>query len=77
VGDDAVSEQRIEIAVDRDRCMSSAACTGIAPGTFALDGEGISTVQTPVGDDLAAIVEAADSCPVRAIRVRVDGVDQA
>jgi ferredoxin len=68
-----MSERRIEVEVDRERCMSSAACISLAPGAFALDDEGVSTVRTPLGDDADAIVDAAESCPVRAIRLRIDG----
>jgi ferredoxin len=68
-----MSGERIEIEVDRDRCMSSAACISLAPGTFALDDDGYSTVRSPVADDADAIVDAVESCPVRAIRARIDG----
>jgi ferredoxin len=64
-----------EVTVDRDACMSSTACVSIAPRTFGTDDEGISTVLEPPGDDLDTIVEAAESCPVRAIRVRLAGRD--
>jgi ferredoxin len=68
-----MSEPQIEVEIDRDRCMSSAACISLAPGTFALDEEGVSTVRSPTGDDADAIVDAVESCPVRAIRARIDG----
>ena len=71
----AAGEQRIEVSVDRDRCMSSTACVSMAPGTFETDDEGISRVILPLADDLETILDAAESCPVRAISVRVNGAD--
>jgi ferredoxin len=69
------ADGELEIAVDREACMSSTACTSIASRTFAIDDEGISTVLEPPGDDVDTIVDAAESCPVRAIRVRRAGRD--
>jgi ferredoxin len=70
---DPGEEQRIEVAVDRDRCMSSTACVSLAPSTFEIDDEGISTVRLPLAGDLDSMLDAAESCPVRAISVRVNG----
>jgi ferredoxin len=53
--------------------MSSAACISLAPATFALGDDGVSTVRSTLGDDADAIVDAVESCPVRAIRARIDG----
>ena len=53
--------------VDPDLCTGCELCIDVAPDTFELDSEGISTVVDPEGDDEDAIQEAIDSCPVEAI----------
>lgn len=57
----------IKISVDREKCISAATCIAIAPETFELDGEGKAVVKNPTGNDEAAIIEAAKSCPTQAI----------
>jgi ferredoxin len=57
------------IAVDRNACIGSAMCVFIAPGVFQLDDEGVSTVVNAGGDTDAKILEAAEGCPVTAIRL--------
>jgi ferredoxin len=64
----------IEVEVQRARCIGIKSCVTAAPGTFALDQSGISTVRNPEGDPESALVEAAESCPTGAISVFKDGV---
>lgn len=56
-----------EPVVDRDACQGHAVCVALAPDTFELDDEGISTVKDPEGDDENTIQRAVDGCPVDAI----------
>lgn len=53
--------------VDKDTCIGSASCVGVAPGVFELDEEFKSSVRDPGGADDDAIREAAEACPVQAI----------
>ena len=53
--------------VDVDLCTGCELCIDIAPNTFEMNEEGISTVVDPQGDDEEAIEEAIDTCPVEAI----------
>ncbi len=61
---------RLQVAVDHHRCVGSTLCTLIAPHTFALNEAGQSVVLDPAGDSLAAILNAAEQCPMMAIGVR-------
>ena len=60
---------RWRIEVDRDTCIGSGMCTGIAPGHFTLVG-GHSSVIDSITDPDEAVIDAAESCPVEAILVR-------
>jgi ferredoxin len=54
--------------VDRDRCFGTGLCVQTAPGAFAADAAGLSQYRD--GDwDAADLQDAADSCPMSAIRV--------
>ncbi len=53
--------------VDPDLCTGCELCVDIAPNTFEMNDEGVSTVVDPEGDDEGAIQEAIDSCPAEAI----------
>lgn len=58
------------VFVDRDRCVGSGLCIAIAPGIFALDAAGQSTVtREPSPAETEGVLEAADTCPVMAISI--------
>ena len=58
----------VEVVADRDLCIGSEMCAGIAPGTFTTDGAGKVVVRG--GDDSDdAIRLAIASCPVGALKV--------
>ena len=59
----------MKVEVDRELCISAASCVAIAPNTFELDQEGIATVKKQDGDPRDTILQAAQSCPVNAIKV--------
>ena len=63
------SSPQLIITVDPHRCVGSTLCTLIAPHTFALNAEGQSMVIDPAGDSLAAVLDAAEQCPMMAIQV--------
>jgi ferredoxin len=63
----------MRVAVDSDRCVGSAYCQRIAPGTFDLGDDGIAVVLSADGadtTDTAAVREAEAACPAMAISVR-------
>jgi ferredoxin len=59
----------LQILVDRDLCIGSEMCAGIAPGTFTLDVEGKAVVAGAAHDDEAVVRLAVASCPVGALSV--------
>lgn len=68
----------MKITVDLERCEGFASCVVSAPEIFDLDDErNVAVVLDPVADDARALVlEAAASCPVRAITVLDAPVDE-
>jgi ferredoxin len=58
----------IEIIADRDLCIGSEMCAGVAPGTFTTDGAG-KVVLLDGDDNDDAIRLAVASCPVGALKV--------
>ncbi|MFB4426509.1 ferredoxin [Streptomyces sp. QL37] len=56
--------------VDREQCMGSGMCAGMAPDLYALDDEDRARpVRERIAPDERAL-DAADSCPAAAILVR-------
>ena len=62
----------MKIEVDRELCISVAACLVVAPKTFELDDEGIAVVKKGQHENKETILQAAKSCPVNAIIVHDD-----
>jgi ferredoxin len=60
---------RLEITVDRARCIGSGDCVDTAPDVFQLDDEDKAVVVDPDGAQLDDIIAAAGNCPVAAIFV--------
>ncbi len=65
--------ERIEIRIDRDRCMGSGNCVFWAPGTFDLADDGHAVVLDPAATDEERLRTAALGCPVGAITLFRDG----
>ena len=61
--------RKLRVSVDHDACVGNAMCVTIATGTFSLDDDRQSQVVNPEGDTEQNIVEAAENCPVAAIKV--------
>jgi len=58
---------KYKIEVDKDTCIGCGACT-VACDNFILDGDKAKSVKAEV-DELGTNQEAADSCPVSAIKI--------
>jgi ferredoxin len=64
-----VSEARWKLSVDPQVCVASGMCPAMAPDHFVLDGPH-SRPLVPETEPSDAVIDAAESCPVEAIRVR-------
>jgi ferredoxin len=64
---------KVEIRVDRRRCIGSGQCVHWAPGVFDQDDDGIAAVVDPVGEAGEKVVHAVTACPMQAITLRVAG----
>jgi len=75
----------MRVRVDRDLCISAAACTALLPEVFELDAEGKAVIKAKDGaktsdwtgyEKLSAeaklVLEAARSCPTNAIFIEDD-----
>ncbi|OGZ29769.1 MAG: hypothetical protein A2931_00520 [Candidatus Niyogibacteria bacterium RIFCSPLOWO2_01_FULL_45_48] len=56
-----------KIEIDRELCTGAASCVAIAPGVFALDKENKAFVVDKDAADPETILNAAKSCPTKAI----------
>jgi ferredoxin len=63
-----VSDTQWRLEVDRHTCISSGMCAGVAPDHFELEGDGSHALADVVDQD-EAVIDAAESCPVEAIKV--------
>ncbi|MEW2531001.1 ferredoxin [Streptomyces sp. NPDC047071] len=58
----------MKITVDKGKCQNHGLCAISAPDHFELDADGKLTYQKTFGEeDLDAIEDAIDSCPLQAI----------
>ena len=64
------------IQIDRSLCSGFGSCADTAPSLFRVGDDGIAVVLREV-DDLAAAIDAADSCPMGAITIVDDGEREA
>lgn len=60
---------KLNVTVNKSRCIGSGDCVETAPGVFQLDGDEKSEAYNPAGAADSVIVAAARSCPVKAITV--------
>ena len=60
---------KLNIIINRPKCIAAGNCIGTAPETFALDERSKAIVTNPEGNDDDTIIEAARSCPTDAITI--------
>jgi ferredoxin len=63
-----VSDTQWRIEISRRICIASGVCAGIAPAHFSLQGDGSHALADMV-DQNDIVIDAAESCPVEAIKV--------
>ena len=61
--------RKLRVSVDHDICVGNAMCITISPAVFSLNDDRQSQAGNPDGDTLEKILEAAENCPVSAIKV--------
>jgi ferredoxin len=66
---------KLEIVINRDKCMGSGNCLFWAPQAFDLDDEGISVALDPAEAEESQLVQAREGCPTGAISLWRDGVE--
>jgi ferredoxin len=67
---------KLQITVNKTRCIASGDCAEIAPGVFQLDSEEKSEVYNESGAPDAVILAAARACPAKAIIVVDTGTSE-
>lgn len=60
---------KYKIEIDRDLCIGDGACVGEAPNTIQLDGDNIAIVTDPEAHTPEEVLQAAQVCPVDAIKL--------
>ncbi len=60
---------KLKITVDHNKCVGSTICISLAPKVFSLNKEGQSIVIDAEGETLKNILNAADNCPLSAIKI--------
>lgn len=61
---------KYKIKIDKDACIGCGACVSIAEKLFGLeDGKAYAIKKEIADSELANAKEAADSCPVQAIKI--------
>ena len=63
-----MTDQQWRISVDSGTCIGSAVCVGTAPHRFVLNGATSAPIDAEIDPD-DAVIDAAESCPMEAIRV--------
>lgn len=61
--------RKLTITVDHNLCVGNAMCETIAPKVFVLNDDRQSEAVDPTADTEENILEAAENCPVSAIKV--------
>jgi len=63
------SPDSITITVNKDECSGCGVCATEAPDTFEMNDDDQAEVKNPVGDDMEAIMAAAEGCPSECISI--------
>ncbi len=64
------NSQEFSVEVDRELCIGAASCTIVAPSVFELDRDNKAVVLDPDSVNKETLIDAAESCPVRAIIIK-------
>ena len=64
-----MTEPKLTPAIDHDVCVGHGACVRLAPAVFAMGPSRQSEVINPAGAPSEILEQAADRCPVGAIRL--------
>jgi len=59
--------KQLRVLIDRQKCVGSAMCVAIAPGTFVMDGEGKAIVKPHSTEEADRLMRAAEECPALAV----------
>ena len=59
----------MECKVDKNLCIGCATCTILAQSSFKMDVDGKAVEINPPGDEIGALEDARDNCPVAAITI--------
>jgi len=62
----------LKVRVDRELCIGVSNCVAIAPTVFKLDDENKAVVLDPSSVNDQTLLEAAESCPEKAIIIEDD-----
>jgi ferredoxin len=73
--DERIAALKLQIVIDRDKCMGSGNCLFWAPGAFDLGDDGISVFLDPDDADERQLFLAQEGCPTRAISLWRDGAE--
>lgn len=60
---------KYKIEIDRDLCVGDGACVNEAPQSLEMDDETIAVVTNPDGNTPEELLNAAQACPVDAIKL--------
>jgi ferredoxin len=63
----------VEVTVQRARCIGSKVCLSAAPGVFHIDYDNTALVIDAEAASEQELIDAARTCPTRAISVTKDG----
>jgi len=61
--------RKLQVTVNHDLCVGNAMCETIAANVFMLNDDRQSEAKDPSADTEENILEAAENCPVSAIKV--------
>ena len=61
--------RKLLVSVDHNVCVGNSMCETLAPKVFVLNDDRQSEAVNPDGDTEENILEAAENCPVSAIKV--------
>ncbi|PIS14065.1 ferredoxin [Candidatus Shapirobacteria bacterium CG09_land_8_20_14_0_10_47_13] len=59
----------MKVTIDKNICIGCGACVAVAPKSFKLKAGKAEVIIEPPKDKEETIREAADSCPVQAIKI--------